>query len=83
MEYYLNRELSTEESKIAESHLNVGSGVGVGHATMGTPQSLINQKQTLFQKPDPRKTRSKFKNKTKQNKTKQISTVGHKSLSVS
>ena len=67
MEYYLNRELSTEESKIAESHLNVG--VGVGHATMGTPQSLINQKQTLFQKPDPRKTRSKFKNKkTKQNK---------------
>ena len=69
MEYYRNRELSTEESKIAESHLNVGSGVGVGHATMGTPQSLINQKQTLFQKPDPRKTRSKFNNKkTKQNK---------------
>ena len=34
----------------------------MGHAKMRTPPSLINQKQTLFQKPDPRKTRSKLKN---------------------
>lgn len=34
-----------------------------GHTKMRTPPSLINQKQTLFQKPDPRKTRSKLKNK--------------------
>ncbi len=59
----LNRELSTGGFKKFERHLNVGTMGGGGNAKMRTPPSVINQKQTLLQKPDPKKTKSKLKNK--------------------